>query len=377
MRLLAAVIITSLTGFHTRAASACADEPVMGTFRTDAVLLLTRNEEQPGQDDLSHRHGNFVYLFATDASREAFKADPARFEIQLGGACARMGALSGCADPDRFAVHEGKLYIFASDGCRSGFLSNPPAVLEPLADPAPEGDPEQLARGRALIDQCVAWMGGPDRLDALHTLEYREESRVENRGEQHLSIEVTTLRPPATARTDYRWDSSSWTKTITPDDAFFIDSGAEPRSMHPEQRTIMARQMARHVPMLLRCRARPGFTACHTGPAADGRGEVVAVHFDSATTELLIEPTTGYLLGVRHIDWGPTGRLGVVERRFSAFADLDGLRIPCSWQVWYDGERAESLDKALIGCTANPDLPADFFTRQGKPVTPRSAIPGG
>ncbi len=351
------------------------DEPVMGTFAMDPVILVTQNLEKPGLEEFSVRHGNFNYRFATAESRDAFKADPARYEIQLGGACARMGALSSCADPDRYTVHDGKIYIFASDGCRAGFLKNPPAVLEPLSDPAPAGTPEQMARGRELVDKCLNWMGGPARLDAVTTIEYREETRVENRGEKHLSIETTTLRLPAAIRTDYRWDSSSWTKTLTPGDAFFIESGSA-RSMHPQQRTIFARQMARQVLVIFRSRTRPDFIACHLGPARENKGELVAVHFDSTTTELIIEPDSGYLLGVRHLDWGPQGTLGMLERRFTAFADIDGLRIPDSWHAWFEDARAESLDEAHINCTINPELPADFFTRAGKPVTPIAVPPG-
>lgn len=351
------------------------DDPVMGSFTNDPVVLLTQNQERPGREDLAHRHGNFIYYFASEESRETFKADPARFEIQLGGACARMGALSSCADPDRYTVHEGRIYIFASDGCRAGFLKNPSAVLEPLADPAPTGTPEQMARGQELLDKCLNWMGGAARLDAVTTIEYREEMHVENRGEKHLSIETTTLRLPATIRTDYRWDSSSWTKTLTPEEAFFIESGGA-RSMHPQQRMIFARQMARQIPVIFAARARPDFVACHLGPARENNGELVAVHFDSTTTELIIEPDSGYLLGVRHLDWGPKGTLGAMERRFTTFAEIEGLRIPDGWQAWFEGERAEPLDKAFIGCVINADLPPDFFTREGKPVTPNSIRSG-
>lgn len=348
------------------------DDRCMGTFKTDAVALLVRNDEVEGKEDFAVTHGNFRYLFATAESQQAFKANPARYEIQLGGACARMGALSSCADADRYAVHDGKIYIFASEGCRAGFLKDPAAALEPMSDPAPTGTADQMKRGRALIEKCLVWMGGADRLGAITTLEYRTELEVEVKGAMHRQIEATTLRLPDTIRTDYRWDDSSWIKVGQPSDSFFIDNGSA-RAMHPQQVTIFKRQLAREILVIMRSVSRPDFIACHLGPARDGKGEVVAVHFDSTTTELIIEPTTGYLLGIRYVDWGPKGTLGMMERRFTSYDDLGGLKIPSGWHAWIGDERAETLDQALVNVAVNPELPAEFLTRQARPIEPALA----
>lgn len=98
------------------------------------AVLLTEDQERPGRGALARRHGNFC-CFASEESRETFKADPARFEIQLGDPCARMGALSSCADPDRYAVHEGRIYIFASDGCRTARSAAPARAIPALTIP--------------------------------------------------------------------------------------------------------------------------------------------------------------------------------------------------------------------------------------------------
>ena len=105
------------------------------TLRLDAIALV-QGDESPGLESVSiSRHG-FTYLFASPENKATFEANPERYEIQLGGACARMGALSGEGTTDLFAVHEGKIYIFASEGCRRGFLKAPQKVLD-RADPLP------------------------------------------------------------------------------------------------------------------------------------------------------------------------------------------------------------------------------------------------
>jgi hypothetical protein len=67
------------------------------------------------------------------------EAEPERFAVQMGGGCGRMGPLSGSCSPERFAVHDGRIDIFASDawgatttldGQRDESLSGPVDALE-------------------------------------------------------------------------------------------------------------------------------------------------------------------------------------------------------------------------------------------------------
>jgi YHS domain-containing protein len=91
-------------------------------LKIDAVELIDHQREVEGTTEFQHRHGRYLYLFANAANAATFKADPAKYEIQLGGACGRMGALSGEGSPKLFAVHDGRLYIFASEQCKRSFL---------------------------------------------------------------------------------------------------------------------------------------------------------------------------------------------------------------------------------------------------------------
>ena len=51
--------------------------------------------EQTDNSEFSWVHGNFEYRFVSEQTRSRLCEQPERYEIQLGGACARMGALSG------------------------------------------------------------------------------------------------------------------------------------------------------------------------------------------------------------------------------------------------------------------------------------------
>lgn len=95
------------------------------TLEVDAVELVRTGADVPGLSEHSVVHGAYTYRFRNAENKATFAADPARYEIQLGGACARMGPLSGAGSPKLHAVHDGRIYIFASGACRQAFTKDP------------------------------------------------------------------------------------------------------------------------------------------------------------------------------------------------------------------------------------------------------------
>ena len=95
---------------------------------TDALegldpVMLVQGKEAQGELKITITRGRFRYLFANEANKAAFEKDPARYEIQLGGACARMGApVTGIAD--LYTVHNGRIYIFGSEQCKKLFVAD-------------------------------------------------------------------------------------------------------------------------------------------------------------------------------------------------------------------------------------------------------------
>jgi len=96
-------------------------------------VLLAGGKEAQGDEAFAVTRGQFRYLFAGAETKAAFEKEPGRFEIQLGGACAKMGPTVR-GNPDLFLVHEGRIYIFGSEECVKAFRAK--RELEAKLDPS-------------------------------------------------------------------------------------------------------------------------------------------------------------------------------------------------------------------------------------------------
>ena len=81
----------------------------------DPVAYFTSGKALDGKKDITVEYQGATYRFATTADRDAFKANPGKYEPQYGGWCAyAMGANGGKVDvdPETFKIVDGKLYLF-------------------------------------------------------------------------------------------------------------------------------------------------------------------------------------------------------------------------------------------------------------------------
>ncbi len=79
----------------------------------DTVAYFTMNKAVKGYSGISAVHDGAIYHFSSEANRDAFKANPAKYAPQYGGFCA-YGAAIGAkfpVDPSVFAVVDDKLYV--------------------------------------------------------------------------------------------------------------------------------------------------------------------------------------------------------------------------------------------------------------------------
>jgi YHS domain-containing protein len=120
LALIAALSIGSLT-HHTLAQGA--QEPIIPLEGLDPVLL-TQGKEVLGKPAITSTRGRFKYVFATEENKAMFEKQPERYEIQLGGTCARMGPQVG-GNADLYSVHNGRIYIFGSGECQKRFEAAP------------------------------------------------------------------------------------------------------------------------------------------------------------------------------------------------------------------------------------------------------------
>lgn len=91
-------------------------------------VLLVQGKKEKGDPSLAVRHAGFEYHFASAANKAAFEASPEKYAVQVSGNCPVLKARTGeesRGEPDLFAVHAGKIYLFSSADARAAFEKNP------------------------------------------------------------------------------------------------------------------------------------------------------------------------------------------------------------------------------------------------------------
>jgi YHS domain-containing protein len=323
------------------------------------VVELLAGREVAGQAELSLNHDGFAYRFATPENRRAFAQDPARYAVQMDGACSRVGALGTFGKPELYTVHDGRLYIFRTPECRRTFLNAPERFLPPAAPTTPV-DPDVAAAGRQLIEQAIAAIGGRERLSQVKAWRY------------------TTVRAPTTAQRESR--EQRWLRTADGRfryDAFNGDEHAViwllngddsyikaryQRRLYAAGRGALRRRMLSDVPALLRASSKPGFAVVSVadGTVGDTPVKRVGTVVDGILRTLSIDPESGRVLALEYPVRGPWRGFHDAVERYSDFQAVDGLVLPHTRTFSYDGEerRTERLSKIDI----NPPIDAALFT---------------
>lgn len=327
---------------------------------------LCGGKEVTGGEDVTAASRRYLYRFSSAANRERFEKDPARYEIQLGGGCGRMGPLSGVGDPTRFAVHDGRIYIFASDSCRRGFLADPAAHLE-IEDPIATGTDVEASAAAAILAHAVEAIGGARRLDALTTIHFRDEQEQEYQGRKVPTGTALLLGRDVEVSSDSWWDAwhvryrcaKGSSSVLQRTDA--KDRGTE-WPLAPSQ-VLALRKLALHEPVqVLRMRNRPGFVAfARRGEGDAATEDRVAVSFVGVTVELSVERRTGRITGCRYRGRLGTGPNGDVVLGFSDFRDVDGLKLPFTRTASFGNKEAATRRWSRI--TVDDAADADTFTK--------------
>lgn len=81
----------------------------------DPVYYFTINKALKGKKEFSVSYRGVNYHFITSADKDAFKANPPKYEPQYGGWCAYAMGKEGSkveVDPETFKIINGKLFLF-------------------------------------------------------------------------------------------------------------------------------------------------------------------------------------------------------------------------------------------------------------------------
>ncbi len=296
------------------------------TLRGLDPVELCAGREVAGEATLSARHDGRTYAFASEANRAAFTADPERYGVQWGGACARMGPASGKGAPDLFLVHEGRIYLFASEACRTTFSKDPAAFFDPDETP-PTGTNAEAVAGATWIERAVEALGGAKALDAVRTYVARYDQPGSAPG-LALTTEWSARLPDDLRR--HRHSGGRWPETavVTATDGF-LRSGDGLETLHPAARRELRRAFARTPFALLRARTRDGFRAFRRGDREVGGVTVVEVEVgvQGVNALLRIDRATGRLHSYVTRGRGRDGAFTAIDDTLSDERPVGGLRI--------------------------------------------------
>lgn len=341
--------------------------PPERTLPVDPVELVA-GREVPGKPELVIEREGFEYRFATPQNKAAFEKEPEKFEVADGGACGSMGPLSGLGDARRYAVHDGRIYFFASDGCRARFLKEPGACIE-TADEKPFGSNEQVLAGWGSLKKLIAWAGGDEKLKSVKSY-HASSARTEKQGEKDWQVtDEFIIEFPNKYFHKQAWNES-WFSTVSGPDGGAMASRRGQERIGAGRARAFDRWNMRSPIVLLKAAADGTPAADCPGliVIGDGAGELdgvpvefVKVWLNGAGSRLTIDPSTGKLLALSFRGRDNTLRVGESTRRFTAYETVDGLTLPTAYSVVLDGKEIPSAGGKIDTFEINGAVPPDTF----------------
>ena len=324
-------------------------------------VALTQGKEVQGDMKYKVTRGRFEYIFATAENKATFEKDPARYEIQLDGACARMGPPT-TGNPDLYAVYNGRIYIFGSEECQTLFKGAPEKYLEVPPPPKSPPTPEMIKRGQELIAKAVESFGGGSKLD--HLVSFQKKDVRGNEVKNTLLVSFPDSLRQETVRPTFTLVS-----VVTPSESFFLVNNAA--NTMPEANRAAIYKELNHDPLILfRSRTRPEFKAALAG--SDKVGDVAVerlnVELSGFTTILAIDPATGRVLSQKYHGRGPGGVVGDIVINYSDFRSVEGLSLPFKLSATFNGEPFPALSARVETITVNGQIDPTTF-KKPKPPT--------
>lgn len=309
-------------------------EPKFGTFRVDVISLISDGKTEPGKPEFAADHQGYRYLFTSKSHQEEFKKKPTKYEVQLGGACGKMAELSGRGSTDRYWIYKGKLYVFASDGCRTGFQSNPEGHIE-TDEPKLKTTPLESRKGRELLEKAAKW-SGLNKIGKSASVTFLQDSELKQ-GNTTYAVKGTTR---INVNGDYydvtTYNGAGYANQIAKGKATEIDSKGVSDEHVATWKRALQRQRARNLAYILLNRSAKGLTTKYDG-TANGVASVV-VNLDGSTSTLWIEESTGKVISQTIKGRNRLGIIGDVQRDFTEYGKSNGITLPVAWIGTYNGQ---------------------------------------
>jgi YHS domain-containing protein len=346
------LVVIVLLGLST--ATSTAQETLIPLEGLDPVML-SQGKEVQGDVKYKVTRGRFQYIFANAENKATFEKDPARYEIQLDGHCARMGAPT-TGNPDLYAIHNGRIYIFGSEECQTLFKAAPEKYLEVPAAPKSPPSAEMIKRGQELIAKAVEALGAGSKLDQLRSFQ-----KTDLRGNQVKNIVVLAF--PDALRQETVRPNFTLTSVITPSESFVLVNNTA-RSMPEGNRTAIHRELNHELLVLLRARTRSDFKAWAAGANNEDKTlEYVDFELPEFTTTLGIDPATGRVISQTYRGRGPGGVLGQIVINYSDYRTVEGLSLPFKMTTTFDGQPFPALSATIEAISVNGQIDPSTFKK--------------
>jgi YHS domain-containing protein len=335
-------------------------------------ILLIQGKEVQGNFKITVTRGRFQYMFANEEDKAIFEKDPGHYEIQLNGACARMGAPVG-GNPDLYSVHNGRIYIFGSPACKKLFEAAPEKYLEEAgtAKSAEPASREALKKGGELIEKAVMAMGAPAVIDGLNDYQEKSMSLQTRRGKEvEIKTDLTILFPDRVRFEQVGPDFMNPTairKTtfvISENDGFAVtEDGVE--ALPDVYRVVQRQELNRRPLSILRARKTANFKAAAVGTATVGETavELVVVEFGGATYKVGIDPSNGRVVSLSYRRRGPAGDFGEVVKTFSDFRTVNGVTLPFKVIATFNGEPWKEQSATIESIAINSKVDTALFEK--------------
>lgn len=345
----------AIAGFTLALVAAAQERPALGGM--DPVELC-EGRRTPGDDARVAAHGRYTYRFASADNKKRFEADPERFAIRYSGACARMGPLSGAGNPDRWSVHDGRIYIFASDACRKSFEKAPERHLD-----RPDEDPPETS-GKAVIGaerlkKLIAGLGGEKAVDGAASWELIVKQPYKTREGEAIAVIVRTWGASGRHRHDETY--GDWKSALALDGKAGISVvGKKEVALEPEECAYLARRALRHPLALAQARGLPGFHALGSGEekVGDVKIEKLLIWVAGALAKIGLDPD-GRAVSMEY-EGRLGGPIGKIIRRYSDFRKVGDLTLPYKVETEFDG-KPEAAPTVYDSIRINPPLAEGFW----------------
>lgn len=344
------------------AMAAFQQKPTLAVDGLDPVALC-QGKRIKGEEGRTAKFELYTYAFASDANRKKFESDPVRYGIQISGACANMGPLSGRGAITNWAVHKGRIYIFASGSCKKAFLSNPDAFIDrpnrPLA-----GSSAAQSDGNAWIAKAVDAHGGWKAIGAIDRIFWREHVVAKSgNGSTYWFDNSYGFGFPRAHYRAQTWEGGGVHSMAVGEEGW--QRGAEPSILGDWERGYLIRENLRNPIVLLRLSRDPQFRAYARDSATNEFGEVrvVDTQIGGSVTTLFLDSKTSQIVGSRYFGRPGGGANRWLTVRYYDYREVAGVKISFQSTTDWPGRTTPAPTVAWKEVRINSPQDASIFNR--------------